>query len=160
MKSDNLSEERKQYLRKIKRKKIAILVTQILVLVGLLVVWELLATYNLIDSFITSMPTRILDTLLHLGSNDLLHHIGVTAYETIVGFLIRYYFRIYYSCYFMVVRFFKKSCRTVSGCSKQFAKGCSWPNYYFMGWSGYTSNYCYGSCNFSSCNDFRNVKWF
>ncbi len=87
MKSD-ISEERKQYLRKIKRKKFAIIVTQILVLVGFLLIWEFLAQNEIIDGFITSQPSRILDTLLHLGSNDLVYHIGVTAYETIVGFLL------------------------------------------------------------------------
>lgn len=118
MKNEKISEERKQYLRKIKRKKFAILVTQLLVLVGLLVTWELLARYEIIDGFITSQPSRILDTLLHFGSNDLLYHIGVTAYETIVGFLLRNHFRAYYCYYFMVVRLFEKGGRAIFSCVK------------------------------------------
>ena len=35
-----------------------------------------------------SKPSRILDTFMNLTSNDLLHHIAVTSYETVVGFLI------------------------------------------------------------------------
>ena len=88
MKNNNLSKERIKYLRKIRVKKFAILLTQVILLVGLLTIWEVLARKNIIDSFITSQPSRILDTFLHLGSNDLIHHIGVTAYETIIGFLI------------------------------------------------------------------------
>ena len=118
MRVKDLSEERKLYLKKIKRKKIAILLTQILVLVGLLVIWEILARFNIIDSFITSQPSRILETLLNLSSNDLVYHIGVTAYETIVGFLIRNNIRICYCNYIMVVRIFRKSCRTIFSCAK------------------------------------------
>ena len=83
-----ISKERKQYLSKIKKHKILVLVTQILVLVGFLALWEILADLNIIDSFITSSPSRILNTFMNLGSNDLLTHIGVTVYETVVGFLI------------------------------------------------------------------------
>ena len=88
MKNKNISEERKIYLRKIKHKKISVFLTQIFLLVALLLSWELLARYNIIDSFITSMPSRIIDTFLNLKSNDLVHHILVTAYETIIGFLL------------------------------------------------------------------------
>ena len=84
----NMSKERKQYLKKIKRKKYLVCLTQLAILVIFLGVWEILADKKIIDSFITSQPSRILDTLIHLGSNDLLKHIGVTVYETIVGFLI------------------------------------------------------------------------
>ena len=83
-----ISKERKQYLSKIKKHKILVLVTQILVLVGFLALWEILADLNIIDSFITSSPSRILNTFMNLGSNDLLTHIGVTVSETVVGFLI------------------------------------------------------------------------
>ena len=88
MENEKISEERKQYLKKNKRRKIAILLTQIFVLLVILFTWELLANFKIIDSFITSQPSRILNTFLNLGSNDLIIHIGVTFYETIVGFLI------------------------------------------------------------------------
>ena len=82
------SQERTQYLKKIKKQKYLVLFTQILVLVIFLAVWELLARAEIIDSFITSQPSRIWNTLLNLTSNDLLKHIWVTTYETIVGFLL------------------------------------------------------------------------
>lgn len=87
MKNNFLSNERKLYLKKLKKEKFGILLTQILILVGLIALWEILANLNIIDSFITSKPSRILNTLINLSSNDLIHHIGVTTYETVIGFL-------------------------------------------------------------------------
>lgn len=88
MKNSNLSKERFLYLKNLKKEKFKILLTQILILLGFIVLWEVLANLNIIDSFITSKPSRILNTLINLSSNDLLHHIGVTTFETIVGFLL------------------------------------------------------------------------
>lgn len=82
-----ISKERKKYLKNIKKKKYLVLVTQIFILILFLGLWEFLANKDIIDSFITSQPSRVFDTLINLGSNDLAKHIGVTVYETIVGFL-------------------------------------------------------------------------
>lgn len=89
MRDKFISLDRKRYLRKIKIEKFAVFFTQIGILLGIIIVWELLANLKIIDSFITSQPSRILDTFLNLSSNDLLKHMGVTFYETIVGFVSR-----------------------------------------------------------------------
>lgn len=86
MKNDSISEERKVYLKKIKKEKILVLLTQIFILLVLIIIWEVLANLNIIDSFITSQPSRILTTLTNLTSNNLLHHIAVTVLETFIGF--------------------------------------------------------------------------
>lgn len=83
-----MSADRKLYLKNIRIKKFVILFFQIFILVGFLIIWEVAATQGFIDEFITSKPSRILDTFMNLTSNDLLKHIGVTSYETIVGFLL------------------------------------------------------------------------
>ena len=83
-----MSEERKKYLRKIKTEKILVIGSQILLLLILLAVWELAANKGIIDSFITSSPSRILKTFINFSSNDLLMHTRVTCYETIVGFVL------------------------------------------------------------------------
>lgn len=83
-----MSADRKLYLKNIRIKKFVILFFQIFILVGFLILWEFAATRGFIDEFITSKPSRILDTFMNLTSNDLLKHIGVTSYETIVGFLL------------------------------------------------------------------------
>ncbi len=80
------SEERRRYLTKKRNKKIAIRSTQILILIALIAVWEIFADLGIIDAFIMSSPSRILDTFAHLSSNGLLHHLEVTLYETLVGF--------------------------------------------------------------------------
>lgn len=88
MDKKEISEERKKYLKKKKYKKLSILLTQILLLVTFLALWEFLANKKIIDSFITSQPSRILNTFINLKSNNLLEHIEVTTYETIIGFML------------------------------------------------------------------------
>ena len=83
-----LSQERKQYIKHNRKRKILVFTTQVAILIGFLAIWEILADMNVIDSFIMSQPSRIWETLTNLGSNDLLMHIKVTVYETVVGFLI------------------------------------------------------------------------
>lgn len=88
MNKDIVSKERKQYLRKKKYKRSLILLTQIAILVGFLAIWEVLADKKIIDSFIMSQPSRIWNTFMNLSSNNLIEHIKVTVYETIVGFSV------------------------------------------------------------------------
>ena len=56
----NMSEDRKKYLRKIRKNKISVILTQLLILIVFIIGWELLANKGIIDSFITSQPSRIL----------------------------------------------------------------------------------------------------
>lgn len=83
-----MSEERKKYLKKLKIEKISVLGSQILVLILLLGIWEFAADSGIIDSFITSSPSRIFTTFANFVSNNLLMHTKVTCYETIVGFTL------------------------------------------------------------------------
>ena len=82
------SKERKEYLKSKKKKKILVLFTQLFILIAFLAIWEILANKGIIDSFMMSQPSRIWNTLINLGSQDLMKHIWVTVYETIVGFSI------------------------------------------------------------------------
>lgn len=84
----DISSERLIYLKDKKRKKILILLTQILFLIGFIFIWEYAANKGIIDSFITSQPSRILKTILNYKENQLFYHIGITCFETLVGFLI------------------------------------------------------------------------
>ncbi len=83
-----LRTEREEYLLKLKIKKYTILSIQIGLLIGLILLWEICANIGMIDSFITSQPSRIVRTIINLSSNDLLMHLGVTCTETILGFLL------------------------------------------------------------------------
>ncbi len=84
--TETISNDRKIYLKKINNRKIEILIRQISIVVLFIAIWEILARVGKIDSFITSQPSRILDTFLDLSSNDLLRHLKITCIETLVGF--------------------------------------------------------------------------
>lgn len=84
--NETMSNDRKKYLKRIKNRKIEILITQISIVMTFIALWEMLAQIGKIDSFITSQPSRILETFLDLSSNDLLKHLKITCIETLVGF--------------------------------------------------------------------------
>lgn len=88
MRDKFISTDRKKYLRKIRIQKAAVFLTQIGILFAFIILWEVLANLRIIDSFIMSQPSRIAQTFMNLSSNNLLHHLGVTMYETIVGFTL------------------------------------------------------------------------
>lgn len=88
MSETNISKERQTYLRNKKRRRRSILIVQISIVVIFLALWEILARAGVIDSFILSQPSRILNTYINLFQDDLWMHIGVTCYETLIGFLL------------------------------------------------------------------------
>lgn len=155
-----ISKERKQFLRKQKQKKYLIFLTQILILVGFLVIWEVLANQKIIDSFITSQPSRIWQTLTNLGSNDLLKHIGVTVYETVIGFLLGTFLGIMIAIILWWSNFLSKVADPYLVVLNSLPKVALRTCYYYMGGSRNTGDYCNGSSNFFNCNDFRKRKWF
>ncbi|MFQ8599146.1 MAG: ABC transporter permease [Oscillospiraceae bacterium] len=83
-----ISKERQLYLKRQKRGKQKVLFWQIAILVLFLAVWEIAGRLGLIDTFILSQPSRILHTYANLTQNGILEHIGVTVYETLVGFVL------------------------------------------------------------------------
>ena len=88
-KFDNKSFRHALYVKKIKRENSLVTIFRFSLLILLLGAWELFARIGLIDSFITSSPSRIVSTIKDLFINDnLLFHLGVTLYETLLGFII------------------------------------------------------------------------
>ena len=78
-----------EYIKKYKRRKKHILFTQIMIFILLIVIWELLARYELINTFIMSSPSRVIKTIINLyQTNNLFNHIWVTLYETILAFTL------------------------------------------------------------------------
>lgn len=82
------SKERTVFLKNQKQRKQMILFWQIGILVFLIAIWEISARVGLIDSFILSQPSRIMKTYINMAQNGLIMHIGVTVYETLVGFVL------------------------------------------------------------------------
>jgi len=82
------SPEHVKFLKRERRTDVLIRLAQIGILVLFLAVWELLARYDVIDSFITSSPSKILATFKTLAAEGIWKHIGVTLYETVLSFVI------------------------------------------------------------------------
>ncbi len=81
------SNEHKQYLKKKKRKKILILLMQIAILATIIITWQLLADFKIINTFITSSPSNVVKTIITLyNDNNLFNNIWTTIYETIISF--------------------------------------------------------------------------
>lgn len=84
-----MSKEHTKYLKRLKREKILVIFFQILILVAFITSWELLSKYKIINPFIFSSPSKIIDTIKNLFlSYNLVSHIVTTLYETLIAFLL------------------------------------------------------------------------
>ena len=83
------SKEHNDYLKKIRIKKILVHFTQVLIIIILIGIWELLANNNIINTFLYSSPSKIINTIKNMFyDNSLFNHIGITLYEIIISFII------------------------------------------------------------------------
>lgn len=81
--------EHKNFLRKLKRRRLTINLWRVSLLLLLLALWEIAARLGWIDPFIMSSPSRVAQTIASLHqSGQLWVHIGTTLIETIGGFLL------------------------------------------------------------------------
>lgn len=77
------------YIRQVRREKQFVTFMRVLIVVVFLGLWELLVRLKWIDAFILSSPTRVAATIARLyADGSLFLHIGVTLYETVLGFLL------------------------------------------------------------------------
>ena len=84
-----MSPKQKKYLKKIKLTKLFILVSQIFITIFFLLLWEILSSKGIINSFIFSSPSKIFKTIIDLyKNNNLLNHIYVTLRELIISFTL------------------------------------------------------------------------
>ena len=82
------SKEHINYLKKIKRNKRLVFLTQIIIIIVFFGIWELLANFKIINTFLYSSPSKIIDTVINLFNNRLFTHISITIYEVIISFII------------------------------------------------------------------------
>ncbi len=88
MSKKKISIEHEKYLKNLKRKKNYILLTQISILVIGLCLWEIAAHFKWIDTFLTSFPSQIWKLFLtYIKKGNLFYHVGISVFETIVGFI-------------------------------------------------------------------------
>ena len=84
-----MSKEQKEFLKKRKRRKHLVLLTQIIIFISFIFLWQFLSDKNIINSFITSSPKKIIFTIINLiKNNNLFIHIITTLNETIISFTI------------------------------------------------------------------------
>lgn len=82
-----MSEEHKKFLKNEKKHNFFIKLFQVLIIIVFLTIWELLVKCKVINPFIFSSPSNILNTLIELHkTNNLYQHILITTYETFLGF--------------------------------------------------------------------------
>lgn len=88
-KKKDLSPPHLLYVKKVKRENIFIWIMRFSILIFILGLWEVFASIGVIDPFISSSPSKIIVTIKTLWvENNLLHHMCITLYETMLGFLI------------------------------------------------------------------------
>ncbi len=89
MKTQNLSQAHKKYLKRLKKDKIIVIFWQITIFIVFLALWQLLTYVGVLDPFFFSSPSRIAVTFVDLLTNgNLMLHIWTSLYETIIGFII------------------------------------------------------------------------
>ena len=78
-----------KFLKKLKRKKRIIHLSQLLIIISFLIIWEFLSRYEYINPFLYSSPGKIIKTIYNLFvANNLLSHVLITIYETFISFFI------------------------------------------------------------------------
>ena len=84
-----MSHEHALFLRKLRIRKIIITLSQISLLIIFIGLWEILSRLNIINSFIFSSPSKVLNTLINLYlDNNLFKHIYTTLIEVIISFTL------------------------------------------------------------------------
>ncbi len=81
--------EHEIYLKNRRKNILKIKLFQIGILLILGAIWEISAYFNWIDPFIVSCPSKIFKMLIILNNSGMLwYHVGITTFESIVGFIL------------------------------------------------------------------------
>lgn len=84
-----VSTEHARFLSSVKKADRRVTFFRYFILIAALILWELSARMGWIDPFIMSSPSQVMSTVARLyNGNELFHHIGITLYETVVGFIL------------------------------------------------------------------------
>lgn len=84
-----LSTGHRHYLRHYHFHRLLVIFFRIFLLTGFLFLWEFCTSHQIIDSFIFSSPSKIMNALLlMISDHSIFLHLGVTLYETFVSFFL------------------------------------------------------------------------
>lgn len=81
--------EHKKYLKLLRKKTLFVRIVQLSIIIVFILIWQLLANLNLINTFIFSSPKKVLDCIINLHiKGNLYNHILITILETTVSFIL------------------------------------------------------------------------
>lgn len=81
------SKEHLLFLKKEKRYRRLVIFTQIFILLLFIFLWQIAGDMGILNTFITSSPKMVYQTIISLfQESNLLYHIWVTVYETLISF--------------------------------------------------------------------------
>ncbi len=82
-----VSERHARFLRAVRRRQTTVALVQFALLAAFLALWQFAATWRVIDPFITSEPSAIMQKVVELASDGSLgYNVAITLVETLVGF--------------------------------------------------------------------------
>ena len=86
---NNYSEEHNMFIKKIKKQNITVTIFRISIIVLFIILWQVGANLNIINTFLFSSPLKIIETAYDLFKDGILfENIGVTLFEIGVSFII------------------------------------------------------------------------
>lgn len=85
----SMSAKQEEYIKACEKRKKSVVFFRIFILAAFLAVWEASARCGIIDEFIFSCPSAIAKAAVYMTlEGTLFYHIGITAAETVFGFLL------------------------------------------------------------------------
>lgn len=82
-----ISSEHQKYLKKRKREKRIVLFFRVLIIVIFITLWQVLDSFKIINSFLMSSPSKVIEvTLLLIKDGSLFRHLLITLYEVLISF--------------------------------------------------------------------------
>ena len=96
MSAPEQSQSRRAYLQKLERRKHWVDAMRLLTLLLFFALWEILTRQGILNPFIFSSPSRILEILWMMSNNgELLRHVATSVVETVAGFFLGTFFGIW-----------------------------------------------------------------
>lgn len=87
--SPDISSNQRNFVAGIRRHKLIVQFSRLLILIAFIGIWEATATLGIIDSFIFSSPSKIALCFWNMVlDKSIFLHLGITLYETIISFLL------------------------------------------------------------------------
>lgn len=85
----NYSTEHSEFLKKRRIRKSLVVISRLAIIILFLLLWEVLARVGVINTFLYSSPSRMVETVINLSNGGgLFSHIGITLFEIFISFIL------------------------------------------------------------------------